>query len=297
MNGIGCDANGCLAPLPPIQPAMGYGARMQYTGSKSATPKAYPVGFASPDKWVRLSRSGNLFTSWISSDGVNWSVVGTATVSMTGPVTVGLFDTSHNIGADSSVAIDHVQLVTPAPPGPLPSPWTQTDVGSPALAGTASFANGVFSVTGGGTDIYGTSDQFHYVDQPAGPSGSIVARVTSVTNTSSNAKAGVMVKQSTTAGSPYFLIADSPSGLIKVQYNFRGSLTSLTEPFPNGWMKLSWTAGKFTASLSTDGTTWTPVLSKTLAITAPATVGLFECSHKATALGTATFDNVTYTAP
>ena len=107
-----------------------------------------------------------------------------------------------------------------------------------------------------------------------------MARVTSVTNTSSNAKAGVMVKQSTTAGSPYLLIADSPSGLVKVQYGFNGSLTSLTEPFPNGWMKISWTAaGKYTASLSPDGVTWTPVLTKTLTITAPATVGLFECSH------------------
>ena len=298
VNGIGCDPNGCLAPLPQIQPTMGYGARMQYSGSKSATPKVYPTGFTAPDKWVRLSRTGNLFTSWISSDGVNWDLIGTATVAMTGPVTVGLFDSSHNIGEDSTAAFDHVTLTTPTLPGPLPSPWTQTDVGAPALPGSASYTGGVFSVTGGGADIWGTSDQFHYVDQPAAASGSIVARVTSVTNTSSNAKAGVMVKQSTTAGSPYFLIADSPSGLIKVQYGFNGSLTSLTEPFPNGWMKISWTAaGKYTASLSPDGSTWTPVLTKTLAITAPATVGLFECSHNAGALGTATFDNVSYTTP
>ncbi len=63
-------------------------------------------------------------------------------------------------------------------------------------------------------------------------------------------------------------------------------------------MKISWTAaGKYTASLSTDGVTWTPVLTKTLAITSPATTGLFECSHNAGALGTATFDNVSYTSP
>ncbi len=298
VNGIGCDANGCLAPLPSVNPAMGYGARMQYSGSKSKTPASYPAGFTSPNKWIRLSRTGNLFMSWISSDDVNWTLIGSTTVSMTGPVTIGLFDTSHNIGEDSTVAFDHVQVTAPAPPGPLPSPWTDTDVGSPAIAGSASYDNGVFSVNGAGTDIWGTNDQFHYVDQPAAASGSIVARVTSVSNTSSNAKAGVMVKQSTTAGSPYFLIADSPSGLIKVQYAFNGSLTSLTEPFPNGWMKISWTAaGKYTASLSTDGVTWTPVLSKTLAITSPATTGLFECSHNAGALGTATFDNVSYSSP
>ena len=131
---------------------MGYGARMQYSGSKSATPKVYPP-FASPDKCVRLSRTGNLFTSWISSDGVNWDLIGTATVAMTGPVTVGLFDTSHNIGEDSTAAFDNVTLTTPPAPGPLPSPWTQTDVGAPALAGSASYTGGVFTVTGEGADI------------------------------------------------------------------------------------------------------------------------------------------------
>lgn len=296
--GIGCTPDGCLAPLPPVTPAQGYGARMQSAGSKSATPATYPTGFTAPDKWVKLARTGNLFMSWISSDGVSWTLIGSVTVPMTGPVTVGLFDTSHNIGQDSSAAFDHVQVTTPAPPGPLPSPWTQTDVGSPAVAGSASYTGGTFTVGGGGADIWGTNDQFHYVDQVAPVSGSIVARVTSVSNTSSNAKAGVMAKQSTTAGSPYFLIATSPSGLVKVQYGFNGSLSSLTEPFPDGWMKISWTAtGKYTASLSTDGVTWTPVLSKTLAITAPATVGLVECSHNAAALGTATFDHVSVTSP
>ena len=116
VNGIGCDANGCLAPLPPIQPAMGYGARMQYSGSKSDTPATYPSGFAAPNKWVKLSRTGNSFTSWISSDGVNWTLMGNATVAMTGPVTIGLFDTSHNIGEDSAVAFDNVTVTTPTPP-------------------------------------------------------------------------------------------------------------------------------------------------------------------------------------
>jgi hypothetical protein len=37
------------------------------------------------------------------------------------------------------------------------------------------------------------------------------------------------------------------------------------------------------------------VLSKTLPITLPATIGLFECSHNVSALGTATFDNVSFT--
>ena len=300
INGVGCDANGCLSSLPPLPPTRGYGDRMQYSGSKSATPSTYPSGYTEPNKWVRLQRTGNTFTSSMSSDGVNWTQIGIATVAMTGPVTIGLFDTSHNIGQDSTVAFDNVQVTAvppPPPPGPLPSPWADTDVGSPALAGSAGYANGVFTVNGSGADIWGTNDQFHYVYQPVTGSGTIVARVTSQTSTSSNAKAGVIFKQTTASGSSYFLIAVAPTGGIKVQYNFNTSSGGGTYAFPNVWMKLNWSTGKFSAYLSSDGINWTAVLSKVVTLTSPATVGLFECSHNTTALGSATFDNVNFTTP
>jgi len=300
INGVGCDANGCLAPLPPVVPSTGYGVRMQYSGPGAKTGPAL-AGMTDPNKWLKLTRSGSTFTSYESTDGVHWTQIGVATVSMTGTVDVGLFDTSHNIGQVSSAAFDNVQVtsaIPPPPPGPLPAPWTDTDVGSPAIAGSAGYSNGVFTVNGAGADIWGTNDQFHYAYQPlAGDgNGTIIARVTSQTNTSSNAKAGVMIKQSTTAGSNYMLIAVAPNGVVKVQYDFNGSTqASSTYTFPNVWMKLVSLNGKITAYLSGDGSTWTSVLSKALPITFPATVGLFECSHNTSALGTATFDNVSFT--
>jgi regulation of enolase protein 1 (concanavalin A-like superfamily) len=275
---------------------------MQYSNSGSKTPATYPAGFTDPDKWLKLTKSGNTFTSWLSSDGVTWTEIGVATVPMTGPVTIGLFDTSHNIGQDSTVAFDHVTVtpvVPPPPPGPLPSPWTDTDVGSPQVAGSGGYTDGVFTVSGSGADIWGSSDQFNYVNQPTTGSGTMVARITSQSDTSSNAKAGIIYKQSTTAGSPYLLLAMSPSGVVKAQYDFNGSVqASATYTFPNVWMKLSWTAaGKVTASLSPDGVNWTVVLTKTLPFTGSGTTGLYVCSHSAATLGTATFDNVSTTSP
>ncbi len=302
INGVNCTTNGCDSQLPPTNLyTTGYGQRMQYTGPGSKTPPSGTAPLTAPNKWVRLVRSGNTFTSYQSPDGVNWTQIGIATVTMSGPVDIGLFDTSHNIGQYSSVAIDNVTITTSTGPvlGPLPAPWAQTDVGSPALAGSAGYnsSTGVYTVIGEGADIYGTYDQFHYVYQPTSGDGTMIARLTSESNTSSNAKAGIIWKQSTTAGSNYILIAQAPGGGVKVQYNFNGSVAGGTYNFPNVWMKLTRVGNTFTAYLSSDGVNWTSVLSKsTLNITTAATVGLFECSHNTSALGTATFDNVSWTA-
>jgi glucose/arabinose dehydrogenase/regulation of enolase protein 1 (concanavalin A-like superfamily) len=296
INGIGCTPDGCGSPLPPVNPTVGNGVRMQYNfnGSKTATNLA---GFSSPNKWLKLQRTGNTFTSWESTDGNTWTQIGSTSVTMTGSVTIGLFVTAHNIGQYSSVAFDNVQLTIPAN-NPVPPPWVDTDVGTPAIAGSASYANGVFTVNGAGADIWGTNDQFNYVNQPVAGDGNatLIARVTSQSNTSSNAKAGIIFKQSTTAGSPYILIAVAPGGGIKVQYNFNGSIGGGTFAFPNVWMKLTRVGSKFSAYVSSNGVNWTLVVAKTLTMNTNITAGLFVCSHNASAIGTATFDNVSYTA-
>ncbi|MDQ2715722.1 MAG: PQQ-dependent sugar dehydrogenase, partial [Chloroflexota bacterium] len=296
INGVGCTPNGCDAPLPPITPPVGNGVHMQYnfTGSQSVTSPTALAGYNSPNEWLKLQRVGNTFTSWYSTDGNTWTMIGTTNVTMNANATVGLFVNSHNVGQYSTAAFDHVQVTTSTNTS-LPTPWADSDVGSPTLKGSATYTNNVFTVNGAGTDIYKTSDQFNYAYQPVSGNGTLIARVTSQTNTSSNAKAGIMFKQSTATGTSYILIAVAPGGGIKVQYNFTGSTGGGTYTFPNVWMKLTRVGNTFTASVSSDGITWTRVISKTLTITGSATAGLFVCSHKATAIGTATFDNVSFT--
>ena len=302
INGNGCDANGCLSPLPPVIPAVGNGVHMQVnTGAEHVgTPL---TGFTDPNKWLKLTRQGDIFTSYESTDGKTWTEIGTETVSMTGPVDIGLFDNAHDNPQGTvltTTAFDHVKVTKVPVPGPLPAPWQDTDVGSPAIAGSAGYTTktGTFTVNGAGEDIFGSFDQFNYVYQPlAGDgNGTIIARVTSQTNTSSNAKAGVIIKQSTTAGTDYMLIAVDPGGTVKVQWDFNGSTTATSiYNFPNVWMKLVSLNGAFTAYLSGDGTHWTAVDSKALPITFPATIGLYVCSHNTAELGTATFDHVSFT--
>jgi glucose/arabinose dehydrogenase/regulation of enolase protein 1 (concanavalin A-like superfamily) len=299
INGVSCTVNGCAGVLPPTTPPVGNGVHMQWspTSDKAVTSATALTGFNTPNEWLKLQRQGNLFTSSFSPDGSTWTTIGTAIVNMTDPVTVGIFDTAHNIGQYSSVAIDNVVLDTPAPGGPLPSPWADTDIGTPALPGSAGYNSGLFTLKGSGADIFGTLDQGNYVYQPTlgTGNGTLIARLTSQSNTSANAKAGVMLRQATAAGSAYFLIAITPSNGVKVQWG--GKSSSSVGPYTpgNAWMKITRVGQLFTAYLSSDGVSWTTLISKTLPITASATIGLYVCSHNIDAIGTATFDNVSFT--
>jgi hypothetical protein len=248
---------------------------------------------------VALSASGLPagVTAGFSPVSVTAGGASTLTITVGSGVAAGSYPiTVTGAAASATHAVSVTLNVTPPPP-PLPSPWADTDIGAPPFAGSASYAGGVFTVNGSGADIFGTSDQFNYVYQPTAGNGTIVARVLSVSNTSSNAKAGVIWKASTTAASPYVLIEVAPGGLVKVQYNFSGSITTSTYVFPNVWMKLVRSGSNFSAYLSPDGVTWTSVLAAKSLATIPtaATVGIFECSHSTTRLGTATFDNVSFT--
>ncbi|MBV9615184.1 MAG: PQQ-dependent sugar dehydrogenase, partial [Ktedonobacteraceae bacterium] len=111
-----------------------------------------------------------------------------------------LADAFTNSAANGSYTANYDQVQST-----LPAPWQSTDVGSPLMAGTADYAPGsqTFYVDGAGADVYGANDQFHYVYQPLNGDGTIVARLRYQTNSSPWAKAGVMIKESTTTGSKY----------------------------------------------------------------------------------------------
>jgi uncharacterized repeat protein (TIGR03806 family) len=60
--------------------------------------------------WVKLTRAGNIFTGYVSSDGVNWQKVGSATVPMNKNLLIGLAVTSHNNAALNSTLFEHVSF-------------------------------------------------------------------------------------------------------------------------------------------------------------------------------------------
>jgi len=61
-------------------------------------------------QWMKLERSGQLFSAYESADGVNWTLVGTDTIAMPQTVLVGLAVTSHTTGASATCSFDAVSI-------------------------------------------------------------------------------------------------------------------------------------------------------------------------------------------
>jgi regulation of enolase protein 1 (concanavalin A-like superfamily) len=248
-----------------------------------------------PNVWLKLKRTGNTITSYTSTDGQAWTLVGSGSVSMTGNVLIGLFVSSHNGSKASTAVFDNVSVVKNAPSTALPAPWVNNDIGAPKLAGSAGYTNGVFTLNAAGDDIWAAADQFHFVHQPLTGDGEIIARVTSQTNTDGWAKAGVMIKQSTTAGSNYALVGVTPAHGITFQYNFANDGGTGTYAFPNAWLKLTKVRDVVTAYRSADGVTWTQVGNATVALGTDVRIGLFSTSHNGSLLNQSQFNNVKVT--
>lgn len=180
----------------------------------------------------------------------------------------------------------------------LPSPWNTADIGTVGFTGATTYNSGTFTLTGAGADIWGTADEFRYVYQTASGDCDIRARVTSVQNTSSKAKAGVMIRESLNANSTYALVNLTPtSGIEFIRRTSTGgssvsvpAVTGITAPY---WVRLNRTGSTFTAYRSSDGATWTTISAQTITMGTSVTIGLVQCSHADTTLGVSTLSNVT----
>ncbi|HZM02246.1 MAG TPA: glycoside hydrolase family 9 protein [Candidatus Saccharimonadales bacterium] len=282
------------------------GSAMQYRATAGQGAINISGGNNAAPYWVKLTRVGNLFTSYTSVDGVNWTSIGSVSFVMTGAVYVGLAVCAHNNSSlctaiFSSVAVTDSQSgQTSSIATPLPVPWSHQDIGSVGLAGTAGNKNGTMTVTGSGADIWGTADAFQFASQPWTGKGSIIAQVLNVPSTDPWAKAGVMIRSSLTANSAaaaMFISAGSGSAFqyrnSTGAYMTQGAANAYGAPY---WIKLSRNGNVLTAYCSPDGVNWTKTGSVTIAMGKTVYFGLAVTSHNNSVLNTSTFTNVKVSA-
>ena len=189
---------------------------------------------------------------------------------------------------------------TPLPTG-LPSGWTAVAIGSPGLAGSTVFDGSTWTISGGGTDIWGTSDKFRYTYRTASGDTTIIARVTSVQNTNEWAKAGVMFRNGTAANAKFAMVIARPDGQVAFQWRTStGGSASWTGTLAGGtakpkWVKLTRSGNVFRAYYSTatgTPTSWTQVGNGVTVTMATPKVGLAVTSHNNSVVCAATFTNV-----
>jgi len=206
--------------------------------------------------------------------------------------TVAAFDAAGNQSTQSAAA-----GATTAAGGSVQ--YTNQDIGTVGVAGSASLSGSVYTVRGSGADIWLAADAFHFVWWPLAGDGRITARVVSQTNTNAWAKAGLMLRESLTAGSRNAAVLVTPSNGIVFQY--RTATNGISGPEGTGnpaqkapyWLRLVRQGTTVIGYMSPDGVQWTERGRVTLTgLPSTVYVGLPVTSHKNTTSSTAKFDNV-----
>jgi outer membrane protein assembly factor BamB len=184
-----------------------------------------------------------------------------------------------------------------------PAGWTCGDIGNPTPAGGQTVSNGTWVLSGGGTDIWDTSDQFHYVWQSVPADAMLSARVQTQTFTDQWAKAGVMLRQSADPASAYYAFEVTPSNGLVVQYRATTGASALMAANPwagvPAYLAVGRSGNTFTAYSSNDGQAWVAVDGSTVTLptSGPMLAGLAVTSHDPTQLSVVTADSVTLNQP
>ncbi len=253
--------------------------------------------------WVRMVKTGTSFASYCSNDGQTWVQLGTTQTITFGSTSylAGLCVTSGVDGTLGTAVFDNVSIsgLTSGSPGAV----TSADIGAVAATGSYSVNAGTYTVTGSGADIWNTLDEFRYVWFPitASANCTITARVISQTNTTAWAKSGVMIRESSAAGSRQAMTAATPGNGRAYQYRGTTSgssiaVTNTTALLRPLWVRLERAGNLFTASQSPDGATWTTVgTPKTMALSTEVLAGLAVSARNDSTVTTATFDSVSLT--
>ena len=175
------------------------------------------------------------------------------------------------------------------------------------MEAVGSFAEGpagTYTMTGSGADIWAVNgleaDEFHFAYKTLTGAGSIVAKVQSVGNTNTWAKAGVMIRESLNPDSAHAMMVVTPGSGVSFQRRPGTGQTSLdtttasiAAPY---WVKIDRNiSGNFTAYHSANGSSWTMQGTENIPMGANVYVGLALTSHDAALICQGVFSNVTTT--
>ena len=83
----------------------------------------------------------------------------------------------------------------------LPTGWASREIGSTGIDGSTTFSSGTWTITGGGANIWGTSDEFRFAYQQITGDVDIRVRLATFEDLEQYSKAGVMIRETLYANS------------------------------------------------------------------------------------------------
>ena len=185
----------------------------------------------------------------------------------------------------------------------LPAGWTAADLGSPVIAGSAGYAGGVWTISGGGAGIC-NNDQMHFAWTPVNGDGVMVAKVETVQGGGA-AQAGVMLRNDVTGGSIEAAVLTSPASGVTFQwrtavgpscyYQVVVGVENLSAPL---WVRMVRSGNQVSGYWSTNSLDWYQVGStQTVPLSQSMLAGLAVGAGDNAALASATFSQVSTPEP
>ncbi len=184
-----------------------------------------------------------------------------------------------------------------------PAAWSSGDLGTVSAAGSLIEDHGTFIVAGSGAGIGGTADEFRWVREDLTGDGEFFARVESMDYTNDAAKAGVMLREASAAGSAFAYAYVTPAGGVGFMVRASTGAAATTAGTVNGiaapcWLRVVRVGTAYTAFYATDNagtrSTWQPIgAAQALTFTAaPNRLGMAVTSNADGTLCNAVFDKL-----
>jgi hypothetical protein len=184
--------------------------------------------------------------------------------------------------------------------GPVSVFAAESDVGGPAHAGSSAFEDGMYEVTGGGTQIWDPGDQFHFVYKQMTGDATIIARVATMSGNRAYARAGLMFRENLSGTSNHVMLAGTPAQEASLFARYTNGFTATSResggfgtPY---YLKLVRSGDDFRGYTSNDGISWTLFAATNVTMATTYYVGLAVTANDPTLLNTAFFDHVSVSA-
>ena len=176
---------------------------------------------------------------------------------------------------------------------PLP-PWADQDIGTPGREGSSSILDGVYRVSGSGTNLAGNVDAFHYLFRPLNSNAQLIAHLVSVDTP--QASAGIMFRSSVAGNATHATLSLAADGTLQWRRRLADGSETVSSAYANpgsaAWVRLVREDSSLHAYTSENGTNWPVLAEETIDLGSKAVMGFATTASDDGVTATAAFDSV-----